>query len=134
MRYYYNVLSRKFALEWFVFQDDDLYIRPYSLINLLSLGRFSSTQSNHAVAIVAAKFYRGFRFSNLWQLPEYSMSNISCIVNDVHDFPVAQPLFMNNEAMLRLQTRILSCNAMTSLHSLWGGSHDSLVSVVLLWM
>ena len=127
MRFFYNVLSRSHDFKWFIFQDDDLYMRPYALLNLLS----SDNASKEAIAIVAAKFYRGFRFS---QYSKRSAGfNYNCTIEDIHDFPVAQPLFLNYLAMSKLRHAITTCDTMTSLHKIWGGSHDSLVAVML-WM
>jgi hypothetical protein len=77
--------------DWFVFMDDDIYLRPFAFLSFLA--SLHHDKKSLPVAVVGANAYRGFRFSKSWK--QVGMENIDCLVNDVHDFAVAQPLILN---------------------------------------
>ena len=125
LRYLYY--SPKFKdVNWFVFMDDDVYIRPPSLLSMLN--QFPSKPSSAAVALISSSIYRGFGFSKFWP----KLANVNCKVDGVHSYAIAMPGVINRRA-LELMAPAVDANGMTELHSLWGGSHDAILGM-LFWM
>jgi len=138
--------------EWFVFMDDDLYIRPFSLqtlLNSLSLWgaqflkrrapaiktrlsdvhptRREPIRSSEPMAMIQSELARGFEFSKKWNRTTYN-----CKVGGVHDLYLSMPAILNVAAMDTLQAAV-DANAVTEAQERWGGTHDMLVGLIL-WM
>jgi hypothetical protein len=109
-------------MKWFLFQDDDIYLRYQSLRAMLQI---ISTKTNHPLAIVSAKYPRGLYFSSSWnRTTEKSCSR--------HMFPIAQPAFLNTAAVQALSSLIES-NGLMHLRRIWRGTHDHLLGLSL-WL
>jgi len=139
--------------EWFIFMDDDLYVRPFSLqtlLNTLSLRNrqfvhrhppdaplpplsevhpveHKAVHSSQPIAMIQSEMARGFEFSKNWNRTAYN-----CKVAGVHDIYLSMPAVLNIAAMDMLQAAI-DANAVTEAQLLWGGTHDMLAGL-LLWM
>ncbi len=104
---YFNTAQQLRDVEWFVFIDDDIYLRPYALASMLgeisptaNANNNNSDNKVHAelrhnvnidgpVALVAPVIPRNFEFSKAWR----NIAN--CTVPKVHDFFMAQPAILN---------------------------------------
>ena len=101
MRYYMTEPSLA-KVDWFLFLDDDTYIRPYSLVALLN--RLESAngdgihkiQSDQPIALVSPANLRNFDFSKGWK------GMYDCDIKGVHEFLVAQPALLNRYACISL--------------------------------
>lgn len=124
IRYFRNVLSFHFELDWFLFLDDDVYLRPFSLISLLK--QMDISHPNPA-ALISAEFYRGFDFSTRWNRKTHKCASAS-----TSSISLAQPAFLNRKAIDAIFS-CLECNCMIQLQNEWGGSHDAILGTVL-WM
>lgn len=145
--------------EWFMFIDDDIYMRPYAVLSFINtfekqhkkqLKDSGGTTSSTPLVVVATSKLKGFEFSKVWkhdgngrlrsqeQESRQKFSNvtdalpINCSVPGVHRFSRAQPVLINREAIVQMRTAI-DANALTDLQSVWGGTHDCLLGM-LLWM
>lgn len=87
MRYYNNHPDLG---DWFGFFDDDMHLRPYALQSMLREHSRKMLSVNSRVGFVSAMVYRSFQFSKRWN-PETH----NCSISGVHDFPIAQPAFLN---------------------------------------
>lgn len=82
-------------IQWFLFLDDDTYIRPFSLLALLDSIEHATgdtvhkVQSNRPIAMVAPGRLRNFEFSKGWK------GMYGCDIKGVHEFLCAQPALMN---------------------------------------
>ena len=127
MRYYLTASHLKHT-QWFLFMDDDVYIRPYSLLSFLNAlnVKYENILST-AFAIVSAIENPSFEFSKRWQqlYPD-------CHFNGSDGFPLAQPIIMTRQTVLELQSGI-NANGMTLLQEIWGGSHDAMLGIML-WL
>lgn len=122
MRYYYYLTDIQGVKgEWFLFMDDDVYIRPYSLLaflSQLSCNNGSCAAFDKAIALIPSATSRGFSFSKkkyrekkwisvvdkihnkkLKETLEYLLGNPvtdeTCLMKGVHTFYLAQPAFLN---------------------------------------
>lgn len=85
-------------VKWFVFMDDDIYVRPHSLLSLLSsiesnasfINKDDASRSTGPLGIVSSEVYRSFSFSKRWD-PDV----VNCATQDIHEFPVAQPAILS---------------------------------------
>ncbi len=153
MRFFYYHQEDLFAkTEWFIFIDDDLYMRPYSLqtlLNALSLQsahharvgvkmpvpnedsvhpiRRSPISSTLPLAIISSEVPRGFEFSKKWDRKRFN-----CKIAGIHDLYLSMPVMLNIAAMKLLRAAI-DANSVTIAQNKWGGTHDMLVGL-LLWM
>lgn len=128
MRYYLTEPAFR-DFDWFVFMDDDLYFRPYALLSFLDRVQRNTSLSSQPLAMIAGSGLQGFR-----QLKNKALASghHDCTHQVVYRFGYAQPAFFNRKTMTKLSLAVHS-NAMTGLHKYWGGSHDSLLGM-LLWM
>eukprot|EP01038_Epipyxis_sp_PR26KG_P008126 gene8126-11004_t len=133
MRYFLAQIKPE-SFQWFLFLDDDVYIRPYSLLSFLEniyyyndSSNVNTINNNLPIAFVSTSTNRGFSFSK--KPLEF---NVDCSVGNVHEFSLAQPALLNKCAMEMMKNAIIK-NGLTSLQSTWGGSHDSTLGM-LLWM
>ncbi len=127
MRYYMTANHLKHT-QWFLFMDDDVYIRPYSLTSFLnSLSAKYDNILSTSFAMVSAKENPSFEFSKRWQqlYPD-------CFFNGSDGFPLAQPIIMTRHTVLELQSGV-HANGMTLLQEIWGGSHDAMLGLML-WL
>lgn len=94
MRYFMNEPTLR-EVQWFLFLDDDTYIRPYSLLSMLESIESANgeqphkIQSDKPIALVAPSNTRNFDFSKGWK------GMYDCDVKGVHEFLVAQPALLN---------------------------------------
>lgn len=106
LRYFSNEPTVQ-SVEWFLFLDDDTYIRPYALLSMLeslsnnnnnnnnNLNSDSSNNNNQIIlgseplAMVAPANFRSFDYSRVWK----GIAN--CAVSGVHEFLMAQPALLN---------------------------------------
>lgn len=127
LRYLYY--SHKFKdVTWFAFMDDDVYVRPPSLLAMLNQFPSNSKPNSSAVALISSSIYRGFGFSKFWP----KLANVNCKVDGVHSYAIAMPGIINRRA-LELIAPAVDANGMTELHSIWGGSHDAILGM-LFWL
>lgn len=142
-------------VEWFLFVDDDLYVRPFSLLSILhSLPKKHSGESavarmkgrpgyiessssdrqrqcdnvalDYPLAILAPLFQRSFRFSQRWDRKVHKCEEAA------HNLHIAMPALINREAMA-LMGNAVEANGMTEHQRIWGGTHDMLLALWL-WM
>lgn len=125
LRYY---LTRQHH-SWFAFMDDDLYLRPYSLLALL--GSVRDPGGDSVYALVSSQAYRSFQFSSRWRT-RGGLGAFNCKVPSAHNFPVAMPAFLPRATVETLRSA-LDSNGLTRLQETWGGSGDALLGM-LLWM
>lgn len=118
---YFSLLQRH-RLEWFIFQDDDIYLRHQAIMSMLSQMMIYKSQP---VAIVSARYPRGLFFSSSWDRGH----NQSCAR---HMFPIAQPAFLNSAAVVALESLIHS-DGLNRLRRIWKGTHDHLLGLSL-WL
>jgi hypothetical protein len=90
MRYFLSSNNLK-LFDWFIFIDDDIYLRSFSLLQMLTSLKFNAHFHNKPVAIVPSQVSRGFSFSK-YKLNNGLFRNVSCLV---HDFSFAQPAIIN---------------------------------------
>ena len=119
LRYFQHYLEN---LRWFIFQDDDVYLRPIPLQQMLSC---VSQNTAAPVAIVSAKFTRGLYFSKEWDRIDNKMCSY-------YQFPYAQPAILNFEAVRALDS-LVKCNGLSRLRNKWRGTHDHLLGLAL-WL
>ena len=137
------------GVKWFAFMDDDVYIRPYSLLALTrrvqshdafrqhlachKTADFSTSVSgSKGVVLVSTNTSRGFGFSKRFGLfnNDLKRPNLNHTCRQ-HKFPVCMPAIIHYKAMESLASAI-SSNALTNLQIIWGGTHDALLGL-LLW-
>lgn len=119
------------GLEWFVFIDDDIYLRPLALTSMLqSIDRNNSLLT--AIGIISSTSPHSIKFikpkpSTLYNstLPE------SCAEVFGTSYYNAQPAILNRAALIHLKPAVNS-NALTRLQKIWGRSHDAILGL-LLW-
>lgn len=87
MRYYNNHPGLG---NWFGFFDDDMHLRPYALTSMLKEHNRRQMSVHSPVGFVSATVYISFQFSKRWDPKIHN-----CSVQGVHDFPLAQPAFLN---------------------------------------
>ena len=112
---------------WFAFMDDDLYLRPHSLLALL--GDIRGPGTDGVFSLVSSRAYRSFQFSSRWRTPGLGYN---CKVPSAHNFPVAMPAFLTRATVETLRSA-LDSNGLTRLQETWGGSGDALLGM-LLWI
>lgn len=150
---YYNHHSRpggKFEkVEWFAFIDDDLYVRPYSLLSLLQ-SRFATISGgpdmnmkevvdwcHDPAVVISIRNTRTFEFSRRWNRTLhqcYGKGGFRGRFNwkdhgGTHALYIAMPAIMNRGATDLLRSAI-DANGMTGLQSLWGGTHDMILALL----
>ena len=123
--------------QWFIFSDDDVYIRPFAVQKLLEYVNIISLPSNEPIALVQGTTNRGFHFSHIAALKSNdnaccSNPNLLCRLKSTFAFGFAQPAFLNRNALM-LMSRAVDSNGLTRLQSIYGGSHDILLGL-LIWM
>lgn len=104
MRYFLHEPSMQ-KNEWFIFMDDDILFRPFSLLSMLTEltnGVGGSTYSTKEtagtqgtkIALVAPTKHRGFEFSKRG-IKEGSTEVHRCRNSSAYEFPLAQPAIIN---------------------------------------
>ena len=122
--------------QWFIFSDDDVYIRPFAVQKLLEYVNVNSPL-NEPIALVSVTTNEGFRFSHIAALKSNnnaccSDSNLFCRLKTTFEFGFAQPAFLNRNALMSMSHAVGS-NALTRLQNVYGGSHDIILGL-LIWM
>ena len=147
MRYFmFNQQRPLFAdVKWFAFMDDDLYIRPYSLAamtqrmethqlfrrHFLSDSSSMSISGSKGAVLVSTSVSRGFGFTKRFGMfDEKKQPNLNHTCRQ-HKFPICMPAIIHVSTMKSLSPAV-SSNALTNLQTLWGGTHDALLGL-LLW-
>jgi hypothetical protein len=103
MRYYLartGLGHRFYSVDWFLFLDDDIYIRPHALLGFLdgmlrnrSLSDFISSSG---IALVSAGMHRGFGFSKRHGTGIGANRTSNCFR---HKFAIAQPSLIHRRAL-----------------------------------
>lgn len=119
-------------IDWFVFMDDDIYARPYAFASFLEALHLNSTFRDNPIGIVSALRANGARTMKIRINNTYAPLPPSCKALWRNTFYYAQPIILNRHALASLQSGIQQ-HAMTSLQRIWGGSHDSVLGM-LLWI
>ena len=123
--FYYNSYNDKKAKKnWFIFIDDDIYIRPYALLSFLDEYDNRYGVNEPAAFLPSSYMMRGFKFSNRWNKNKHRC--------DEHEFNLAQPIIMNRAAVQLLHSAI-DANGLVRLQHIWGGTHDAVLGL-LLWI
>ena len=125
MRYFYynSYTDKKTKRNWFIFIDDDIYIRPYALTSFLE--QYEIIYGARPAAFIPSSYMmRGFKFSNRWNKNKHRC--------DEHEFNLAQPIIMNRAAVQLLHSAI-DANGLVRLQHIWGGTHDAILGL-LLWI
>ena len=113
-------------VQWFMFLDDDLYIRPHALLAMLNGLKLNATTKAHlqggaqgsGMAIVSAGTFRGFGFTRKFGMFfDRHKPNLTHICRK-HKFALAQPALIHVDTMLSFTSAIHS-NALTKLQALW---------------
>lgn len=133
IRYFLANKLRFSTVQWFAFMDDDNYIRPHLTINILNEISLNSTYENIPMGVIASTKSAGVKNIRL-KLANgtYVPLSAPCVDLLIDSFFYAQPAFLNRLALRRLQPMV-DANGFTSLQSIWGGSHDSVLGMAL-WM
>lgn len=99
MRYFLHEPTLR-NTEWFIFMDDDIHFRPFSLLAMLSelttatsAGALESTDKVR-LALVGPVKYRGFEFSKRVN-HDNSTEVHRCRNSTAFEFPFAQPAIIN---------------------------------------
>lgn len=87
---YFLTHPRFLEVKWFIFMDDDLHYRPYSLLTFLHQLQHQTNDS--AVALVAGMGLQGFR---QFKSKLSSSGQHQCNDRTVHRFAYAQPAILN---------------------------------------
>ena len=131
MRYFNSHLKTH---EWFIFVDDDIFIRPFALLSMLesihSVGFGTNISDQYfggyeskanltlrkmgmePLALVSSSRYRGFRGSkwkDLVPVRTDGSRNVSCELHGIHDFAYAQPAFINRSFSLIFISIFIAC-------------------------
>ena len=115
-------------VKWFGFIDDDVYLRPYVLSNLLKMFHLNDgSKDGGDVALLYSMDEPGLQFSTRW-----SPSSHNCNISGMHTFPYAMPCVINRKAVDTIKPAI-DANGVTNLQKVWGGTHDALLGM-LLWI
>lgn len=115
--------------EWFIFMDDDIYYRPYSLVSMLYALQQNQSLSSLPFGVIAANLPRSPANIRPKKLANLSLSCSNILMHTIY---LTQPAFLNRNAMTLLSSAV-HANGMTRLHTHWGSSHDALLGM-LLWM
>lgn len=104
---------------WFAFMDDDVYLRPWPLVGLLS--GFDDAQP---AAFVGAHGNRGLALTrDRWK---------QCGELCAFRFPWAQPAILSRGAIESMRS-MTDRSYMTAVQKLWFGTHDVILGLALWW-
>jgi len=120
--FYYS--DKNVKKNWFIFIDDDIYIRPYALVSFLDEYDKIYGHDTPVAFLPSSYMLRGFKFSNRWNKNKHRC--------DEHEFNLAQPIIMNRAAV-RLLKSAIDANGLVRLQHTWGGTHDAILGL-LLWI
>ena len=144
-------------VEWYLFIDDDLYVRPYGLLSML---RSLPRQHSGEAKVARMKGRKGYHDSQDEDRQSESQSEsvsvdfpvallaplfqrsfrfsarwdrkaVNCDT-PVHNLHIAMPALINREAMALMGNAVEACG-MTEHQRIWGGTHDMLLGLWL-WM
>lgn len=108
--------------KYFIFIDDDVYIRPHAMVSFLSATQAMSTPPPSATAFLVNKNLRGFGWA---RKVVHNCSN-----PDTHGFYFAQPAVLTRAAVERMGPS-LQRRGMDRLQRYWGGSHDAILGMFI---
>jgi hypothetical protein len=118
-------------LPWFLFMDDDVYIRPYTLFSVLQTMTNHPQLSHHPVALLSS--LSGRQATSIKpKKPTPTSITQRCQQLWYDSYYYAQPALLNNAA-LNILKKAIDNDGMIQLHQIWGGSHDSILGL-LLWI
>lgn len=145
-------------VEWFLFIDDDLYIRPYSLMSMLKTLPQSHPHISHVTRMKAGPLYQRCEGGTRAEGPGGDARGVICVDYpvailapltmrsflfskrwDQHTYDctgpkmnlhIAMPALINKEAMALMRSAV-DANGMTELQAIWGGTHDMLLATWL---
>ena len=107
--------------KWFIFIDDDLYLRPWGLVSFLA--KVSTKKSLKNMAIIASNTSNEFAFSQRWQ----GKKNLDCSMLSNY---FAQPVFIPRETLESTLLSAIDDNGLVQLQQIWGGSADVILGVL----
>ena len=105
---------------WFIFIDDDVYMRPQVLVSFLTWAT-TTTKVPAETVFLFTEIKRGFGYAA-------RKLGHNCSDPDVHGFYFAQPAILSRPAMEKMRLA-LTRRAMRQLQSYWGGSHDAVLGM-----
>jgi hypothetical protein len=128
-RYYLNHKNGLFSsLKWIIFMDDDIYLRPYAFLSFLS-----NIMKNHNEekpwALISSETGHEIRATKQQKYNNYTRACNNLFRNSFH---LAQPAIMNRKGIEVMQ-KAIEADAFVSLQTMWGGSHDVILGLVL-WL
>jgi len=109
------------ATKWFIFIDDDLYLRPWGLVSFLA--KVSSQKSLKNMAIISSNTSNEFAFSQRWQ----GKKNLDCSMLSNY---FAQPVFIPRETLESTLLSAIDANGLVQLQQSWGGSADVILGLL----
>lgn len=131
MRYFLHHPTRFEGVPWFMFMDDDIYLRPHVFIGLMDKFHQNYTSSYVPIGIIAATKSAGVKNIKLKQdNGTYAPLPSECVNLLSSSFFYAQPAILSRSALDRMRP-MLNMNGLLTLQSLWGGSHDSVLGLAL---
>lgn len=146
------------GVEWFIFIDDDLYIRPYSLVSMLRTLPQSHPAASQVTRMKNGPLFQKCEGATRAKDGEIVGGRVGCV-----DFPAAvlapitarsflfskhwdrqkyncvhksmklylsMPAMINREAMALMRVAV-EAGGITELQSVWGGTHDMLLAMWL---
>lgn len=131
MRYFLNSYQYK-IINWFAFIDDDIYFRPFGVLRMLKDIENNRTMMNKPLALVPAKKYYSFTFSQAKIDVNGTLRRHNCSGEEAYSYAFAQPVIMNRLAVQQLESALVG-NGFLEQQKLWGGSHDAILGMIL-WM
>lgn len=131
MRYFLHHTTRFEGVPWFMFIDDDIYLRPYVFIRLMDKLQRNHSSSNVPVGIIAATKSAGVKNIKLkLDNGTYVPLPSQCVNLLSSSFFYAQPAILSRSALQQMRS-MLDMNGLLTLQKLWGGSHDSVLGLAL---
>jgi hypothetical protein len=111
--------------KWFLFADDDIYIRPFALTSFFNVPQLKLRESGYETSLVClfTNVPRGFSYAK--RRHHHNCSDIN-----KHGFYFAQPAILSRRAVEDMKGA-LERRAMTLLQKYWGGSHDAILGMII---
>jgi hypothetical protein len=131
LKWYLNA-STTASTDWFMFIDDDIYVRPHALGIMIQSFEQNMHRQLHVhgskdsdslkLAITADIKKNGMELSKKWNRTHYNCSD--------YYVGVTMPLIMNRKAV-EFISGALNDHAMIRLQRIWGGTHDMIIGLLL---
>jgi len=110
--------------KYFIFIDDDVYIRPHAMLRFLSVTQTMAAPPPSDTAFLVNRNVRGFGYARR------KVVGHNCSNPDVHGFYFAQPAVLTRAAVERMGPS-LQRRGMDRLQRYWGGSHDAILGMFI---